>query len=337
MTRDGSYHSGEREQDSAEVAAILAYYTARSAVFRHWTETRQQGISNPYVSAFFEGKERGRDSGLRSSAQASKPLFNRFLRYACDIDNGVQFSARAAEIAERQGCCWFLDFGFAPGGMSELLLAAHPAVRGVGVTLAPEEGGNSYPDDFASSKGGRFVPVVADVIRMARDGASVAAAAGLPPDFPGFDLVIVGITIHQKAEGEEYNELKDLLHLCQLALTWPAIRPGGACLMRMHLSLRLIDFHLLGFMLTHFAGDGGPTAGHTPGAGVAAATKPMSEFAMRKTFWVLYQGFDPAASEAHGSAARLAAAVAKQPDGQLGGCYAFDGATGVLGTTSLRD
>ena len=89
---------------------------------------------------------------MRTQAKVAKPLFNRFLRYACDIDNGVHFAAKAAAIASERGSCWFLDFGFAPGGMSEMLLAAHPAIQGVGVTLDPAEGGNAFPDDFAEGK-----------------------------------------------------------------------------------------------------------------------------------------------------------------------------------------
>lgn len=194
--------------------------------------------------------------------------------------------------------------------MSELLLATHPAIQGVGVTLSPDDGGNVFPRDFSEGKGGRFRCVLGDVVRMAREGTSVASAAGLPADFPGFDLVIVGITVHQTTEGDDdYNSLKDALHVAQLALTLPCLRPGGSVLMRMHMSLRLVDLHLLTFMLMHFRGpsgwrggqstdDGGTTdgGGSVPeAAGFVAATKGMSEFSIRKTYWVLYDGYSPEA------------------------------------------
>lgn len=69
------------------------------------------------------------------------PLFNRFLRYALDIDLGLGLVEHAVELARRQGSCRFLDIGFAPGGMSQLLLDADPNVTGVGITLAPDSGG----------------------------------------------------------------------------------------------------------------------------------------------------------------------------------------------------
>jgi hypothetical protein len=47
------------------VATLLQHYTDNSKVFRGWTDTRTRGITNPYVSAFFEGKERSRDNGRR--------------------------------------------------------------------------------------------------------------------------------------------------------------------------------------------------------------------------------------------------------------------------------
>lgn len=189
--------------------------------------------------------------------------------------------------------------------MSELLLATHADIRGVGVTLAPDDGGNVFPREFTEGKNGRFTTVLRDVVRMARTGESVVSAAGLPEDFPGFDLVIVGITVQQTTEGDDdYNALKDALHVAQLALTWPCLRHGGSVLMRHHMSLRLVDLHLLTWMLMHFRGPlrgppGGPSGSVPPESeGFVAATKGMSEFSIRKTYWVLYEGFNPEARTA---------------------------------------
>jgi hypothetical protein len=49
----------------------------------------------------------------------------------------------------------------------------------------------------------------------------------------------------------------------------------------MHLSLRLVDYHLLAFILENFHGK-------------VTMIKPLTEFAMRKTCWLYAEGFDPA-------------------------------------------
>ena len=58
----------EKEQESKEVLTLLSFYSDHSAAFRNWTAVRQRGTSNAFVSAFFEGKERSRDNGVRSSS-----------------------------------------------------------------------------------------------------------------------------------------------------------------------------------------------------------------------------------------------------------------------------
>ena len=350
-----------------EQLSTLAGARHRLAVFRSWLGTRDRARVDENVERFFapKGGAAGHRSGprvdIREARRAAhqlvrpaaaptrprprerrgaqaKPLFNRFLRYACDIDGGTRYTARAAAIAEERGACWVLDWGFAPGGMAELLLAAHPRIHVVGVTLAPETGGNAFPPEFAQGKGGRFTCVIADVIAMARAGERVvdaAAAAGLPPSFPGtFDLVIIGITIHDgDAIGRGKVLLKDSLYLSQLALTWPCLRDGACLLTRMHMSLRLIDLHYAAWMMRHFRGCGNDGGGSGAGAGVAAAAKPASEFAVRKTFWCLWEGFSSAAAAAHGSEARLARAVAADAAGD--GAYACAG--GRYATPALHD
>ena len=83
--------------------------------------------------------------------------------------------------------------------------------------------------------------------------------------FEGFDFVIVGITIHQghllgrdEEEGGimgHANELKDRLHFAQLYFAFKYLKPGGMILMRHHMSVRLVDFHLLALMLSLFDPD----------------------------------------------------------------------------------
>lgn len=142
------------------------------------------------------------------------------------------------------GSCWFLDFGFAPGGMAELLLNTHPDVHGVGVSLDPAQNGNVYLGELNTHP--RFKVVLADVVDLARNQADITQKCNLPEDFSGFDFCIIGITIHQDfTEGENMNQLKDLLHFSQLYLSLKVIKQGGMALMRMHMSSRLVDVHLL--------------------------------------------------------------------------------------------
>ena len=135
--------------------------------------------------------------------------------------------------------------------MAELLLNTHPNIHGVGVSLDPSENGNVYLEDLNSHP--RFHVLLADVIKLSRDKVNVAEKVGLSKDFPGFDLCIIGITIHQdNMEGDNMNQLKDLLHFAQLYLSLKVIKPGAMAMMRMHMSSRLVDCHLLAFMLSMF-------------------------------------------------------------------------------------
>jgi len=348
--------------DAVETIALGSFFTQNSSIFKTWESVRAEGYENKHISGFFEKKKanagpKSKRSGAHVGADIGR-IFKQFFEYAIDIDNGVAYSERAAEIAMEKGSCWFLDFGFAPGGMSDVLLTSHPEMRGIGVSLDPAEGGNVYLDSL--KKHDRFTPLIGDVIEMARNDLDIVKAANLPPDFDGFDFAIVGITIHQEWEGENVNELKDLLHFSQLYLSLKYLKPGGMVLMRMHMSLRLIDCHFLSLMLSLFDIEkfSGKTVGrsriekaraekikginalvdsskHPPAPAArkaessldrlvkklekanvvneadfdvrqhvnektawwnlnrtAVATKPFSTFSMRKTFWVLYHGFD---------------------------------------------
>jgi len=245
----------ERHPDmfSEETVALNAFYHENSAVFRKWSEVRSAGYTNKYISHFFDRKNHSKSQGKRGGAHVGadiRPIFSQFFKYAIDIDNGVAYTERAKDIAIAQGDCWFLDFGFAPGGMADLLLETHPDIKGVGVTLDPALGGNVYLDSLDSHD--RFWPYIGDVIDMARDNLDLKAACKLPDNFTGFDFVIIGITIHQEWEGENMNELKDLLHFAQLFFAIKYLKPGGMVMMRMHMSVRLVDCHFLALMLSMF-------------------------------------------------------------------------------------
>jgi hypothetical protein len=63
-------------------------------------------------------------------------------------------------------------------------------VKGVGVTLEPEKGGNVYLEEMDSDQApyDRFYTIIGDVIDMARGDLDIGLAAGLPEGFTGFDL-----------------------------------------------------------------------------------------------------------------------------------------------------
>mmetsp|Transcript_19953 Transcript_19953/g.39177 ORF Transcript_19953/g.39177 Transcript_19953/m.39177 type:complete len:651 (-) Transcript_19953:49-2001(-) len=247
----------ERHPDmhSEETVALSEFFEENSDTFRTWARVRSEGYSNKHISHFFERKKSTRDSGAKRAGAYHgaeiKPIFTQFYKYAVDIDNGLAYTERMIDIAESQGNAWFIDFGYAPGGMSDLLLNSHEKIHGCGVTLDPGDGGNIYVE--ALDRHPRFHPYIGDVIDMAREDLDLQKAAGLPEDFEGFDFVIVGITIHQEWEGPNMNELKDLLHFSQLFFAYKYLKPGGMVMQRMHMSVRLVDAHMLSLLLSSFA------------------------------------------------------------------------------------
>ena len=344
-------------EEPKETIQLREYFSTRSSIFRDWEKTRSDGWTNTNVANFFDKKKTSHDNekqkgkkGHGTDMRRIGQLFNRFYSYAHDINNGTNYVERALKICQMTGSCDFLDFGFAPGGMSHLLLSQHPGMRGSGVTLDPNQGGNVWPDWLNHDR--RFYSCVGDVVDMARNEQDLPQLLQLPKDFTGFDFVIVGITIHQghllgldEKEGGilgHANELKDRLHFAQLYFAFKYLKPGGMVLMRHLMSVRLVDYHFLSLMLSLFNPDkyavtnviqrqqkeqkekeqGNPTnptttsnpTTPTPPTTTAAtvtqdarssdgkqqvtlkpaiiATKPMAEFAIRKTYWVVYQGFD---------------------------------------------
>ena len=130
---------------------------------------------------------------------------------------------------------------------------------------------------------------------MAKDEVDLPAF-GSAVGFRRFRFIIVGITIHQAhlLDDESLgmgtaNELKDRLHFAQLYFCIKYLKKGGMVLMRNHMSTRLVDFHFLSFMLSLF--DPAKALPSSKPEPTIVATKPMAEFAIRKTYWVCYQGF----------------------------------------------
>ncbi|KAJ3345579.1 hypothetical protein HDU91_007302 [Kappamyces sp. JEL0680] len=273
--------------------ALARFYLQHSAgSFIKWMRTKRlPGNGNANINACFAKRTtdiKGQDSasGTRTSSVQARvgDLFNRFLSYAADIDNGLSYVEDARQLADA-GEFSFLDIGFAPGGMTSLLLDVHPNCKGIGVNLDPSLGGNVYPAEIESPH--RFQVLNSDVIELARDPALDFLAKFPSLGIQKFDLVIVGITTSgssQKQEmvqgGVDELELKNLLHFSQLLLAFRFLKPGGRILMRMHLGLRIVDVHILCLLLQSFDGP-------------ARMTKPLTEFAMRKTCWLFTSGFRP--------------------------------------------
>eukprot|EP00798_Chlamydomonas_sp_ICE-L_P027227 gene27227-2481_t len=369
--QDRSHTKDEWERASAESQALNKYFSETDPEgFNEWNEVRTQGETDPVLQQFFGM----RDSRAPAKSDSHRPhnpsvysvnrLFNRYMKYAVNINHGIGYVehcaalavAREKEAALKDRLVWALDFGFAPGGMVELLLAAHPNVRVVGVTLDPvTSGDNDFPEDFKTGKDGRFFSILADVGAISRQGVhiptlmqqtwperfqvedmgAISRKGVLIPtlmqqtwperfqveDMYGFDLAIIGITVSNNKDTEDYNGTK-----LELIFREGVMRTGGAVMMRMHMSLRLVDFHLHAFMLGCF--------GYvTPGQESAPprTTKPMTEYAIRGTYWSLYEGFVPN----HDSWARLNELV--QPTWGAGGAYAFDQETSSFAHPSLVD
>ena len=260
---------GPPPYEPPETTLLKEFFSNKSSIFRDWETTRANGWTNKNVANFFDKKKAGHDKervkgkkGHGTDMRRIGQLFNRFYDYAHDINAGTNYVERALQICQVTGSCDFLDFGFAPGGMSHLLLSKHKGMRGSGVTLDPNQGGNVWPEWM--DRDPRFFSCVGDVVDMAKDEIDLPKQLGLPDSFSGFDFVIVGITIHQGHllgfEGEggimgHANELKDRLHFAQLYFAFKHLKPGGMVLMRHHMSVRLVDYHFLALMLSLFNPD----------------------------------------------------------------------------------
>lgn len=268
---------------TSRTATVVEYFASHSDdIFMSWLRAkRQPGEGHPLINQCFEKKNFGSGERYSSAPKSIEDLFTRFLRYAADIDNGTEFVEKARKIALTTEDFSFLDIGFAPGGMAALLLDVDQSICGIGINLDPEKGGNVYPSSMESS---RFHVLTRDVIELARDSSLDFLELFPKSSISKFNFVIIGITTsgsnQKQVNGMDELELKDLLHFSQLLLAFKFLKRGGAILMRIHLGLRLVDLHILSLILDHFSGQ-------------PVVSKPLTEFAMRKTFWLYVDGFEP--------------------------------------------
>eukprot|EP01084_Bolivina_argentea_P140262 246633_1 len=269
------------------------FYLKHSAYFREWSEMRQDGWNNKHLEKFFNLKHKNQDNVSRSSDKNIVSLFRRFYRYAIDIDAVCGYKQHLVSLLDHNhnNKLYFLDIGFAPGGMSRLLLDAHDHIFGVGITLPPYESGNAFINELLHSP--RFLCREHDIVQLGRKVhnrsdflsqciANDYAGDGLKMDinwkagFAGFDLTIVGITCHQDFNSNE--RLDHQILLSELYLAFLTLNHGGSILIRHKIALDCIHQHILYIFLKCFK--------------EYKVGKPMTEFAIRKTFWILWKGFD---------------------------------------------
>merc|ERR1712228_437475 len=94
--------------------------------------------------------------------------------------------------------------------------------------------------------------------------------------FGGFDLVIIGITLHQDFNSNE--RLDHQILLSELYIAFLTLNDGGSILIRHKIALDCIHQHILYIFLKCFDD--------------YQSGKPLTEFAIRKTFWILWKDFD---------------------------------------------
>ncbi|ETO18772.1 hypothetical protein RFI_18485 [Reticulomyxa filosa] len=260
---------------------FVCFFVCCCETFRQLQQQRRDGYENEHVERFFDLKYRNQDNSNRSSDQNVVQLFRRFYRYAIDIDNGCHYVEWMVKCAKAKQVSYFLDIGFAPGGMSKLLLDGCNGIRGMGITLPPESKGNAIIRELYRHK--KFFCREFDIVSLAKqinrriDFMKLCKFEN-EQMFPGFDLVIIGITIHQEFDEAGYQRLDHQILLSELYVAFQTLARGGAILMRHKISLDLIHQHILYMMLTCFSS--------------FKCHKPMTEFAIRKTFWILWTGFD---------------------------------------------
>ena len=201
------------------------------------------------------------------SAEVSM-LFHRFSRFATEIDAGLSFVKKSLDVLRgydprRDRPFSFLEFGFAPGGISNMLLKSHYHIEGVGVTLDTAKGGLAYPEWMEAEP--RFQVEKGDVCELARIKQEFLAPScrrrvkesGEVSTMGLFDFVIMGIAVipgysSQIEDGFDAGVRKDFITCSQLFLALRHLKNGGMMLIRGHLSLRPLDFDILHFLTKCF-------------------------------------------------------------------------------------
>ena len=252
--------------------------------------------------------------GRRNNSTASKSryrknivtLFRRFYRYAIDIDNVCNFRQHLLSSFIQRGTkktVYFMDLGFAPGGMSRLLLDSNVNICGLGITLSSDSA-NDFVQELTSDP--RYLCRNVDVVELAQsvkdrdDFLKKCAWNGIHPVHGrfstshwnamsnGFELVIMGCTCVQERNDDGTQQKSRVhhtqrIHLSELYLSLLMLSDGGSILVRHYNSSTLYSLHLLYVFLQCFKG--------------YQAGKPLSDFAKNKSYWILWKGFD--AEKAH--------------------------------------
>ena len=251
-------------------AKALRELYSRSEFFVSWMDCIVEITGNEVVEAYYakRGDQDGKSRQHLHLWRDAPKLFEQFVRYAFDINRELNY----VEVCKKScNTGYFCDLGFAPGGMSRLLLD-ETEMKGCGITLEQEKGGNTWQRELESDP--RFKSIFGDLLNF--DFESLPIVLG-DPNFKGFDFMIIGITVH--SESDNKSTFKHTLLLAQLAFCLRWLKPSGILLTRCYLSLELIDFHYC--MLLH-------SVFKAP----IKTRKPLTEFAKRHTYWALVTDYD---------------------------------------------
>lgn len=280
-------HLNELTTDGEKGEKLHTYRLTQWPEYNKWFSTRNCGFVHPRIINYFDRKTDSSPQWKKRTrskdSEVVKYNYDRFLRYAVDIDEGVDYLGCFQKKCDRNPLypCYFLDIGFAPGGMSTLLLKSAPNARGIGITLGTENGGYSVPENLLNHP--KFSCIEMDVEKLAvLYKYEARKAMGLSERFEGFDFVICAVTpftdpTKSKLEREYLWVNKWRLLYAQLIMAFTFLREGALVLLRHKLSYRVADIQLLYNLIPRFSG--------------YVCTKPRSQFVIRRTFWTLWMGW----------------------------------------------
>ena len=259
-----------------EYIVTQQFYVKNSEYYTKLIQLRRDGYSNENVAKFFNLKHLNQSKSDRSSRKNVVTLFKRFYRYAIDIDICCEYIHWFNNIFGNK-YKYFLDIGYAPGGMSRLILDSNIYIRGIGITLSPLDCGNAIINELKYDK--RYISHECDITIFAKkikrklDFLKLCRVDRIcDKDFSGFGLIICGITCHQDFNDNNKQRLDHQILLSELYIAFMTLENGGGLLIRHKIALDLIHQHLLFILLQCFNNQ--------------KSGKPLTEFAIRKTFWV---------------------------------------------------
>lgn len=126
-------------------AADMRKAFSNCSEFSLWLDTLVESTGNEIVEGYFSRRpdQNGKSHKHVHAWSEADVLFAQFFRYALEINARLNFVENLRKVSTNSTDKWFCDLGFAPGGMTRLLLDDENN-RGVGITLDQNEGGNTW-------------------------------------------------------------------------------------------------------------------------------------------------------------------------------------------------